>query len=75
MGVMTRAVLVVVAVLACCPVRSFAQGRPIALTEKITSLEGVWIRDPAKGVRGSCANTVDPDTVDQTIRIRVSRKG
>ena len=72
---MKRAVLVVVAVLACCPMRSFAQGlpgTPVALTDKITSLDGVWIHDPTKGVRGSC------DLVDQTeriIRISISQQG
>lgn len=72
---MKRAVLVVVAVLACCPIPSFAQGipgTPITLTDKVTSLDGVWIYDPAKGVRGSC------DLIDQAeriIRIGISPQG
>src|SRR5262245_35022045 len=74
--VMKRAVLLVVAALVCCPIWSLAQGirsTPIALSDKITSLEGVWIHDPTKGVRGSCANTVDQ--TDRIIRIRVSPQG
>lgn len=73
---MKRAVLVVVAVLVCCPMRSFGQGvpsTPITLTDKITHLEGVWVLDPTKGVRGSCAtNDRQPD---QTIRMSVSPQG
>jgi hypothetical protein len=72
---MRRAVFVVVAVLVCCPMGSFGQGvpsTPITLTDKITHLEGVWILDPTKGVRGSCATQ---DQVDQTIRISVSPQG
>jgi hypothetical protein len=71
---MKQAVLVVVLVLVCCPIRSFTQGAPIALTDKITSLDGVWIYDPAKSVRGSCANTVT-DQSDRIIRIRISPQG
>jgi hypothetical protein len=67
---MQRSVLVVVAALLCCPVWAFAQGKPIALTDKIASLDGVWIRDRTKGVEGYCGNTVD-----ETIRIRVSAVG
>lgn len=70
---MKRAALVFVAV--CCPVWSFAQGirsTPVALTAKITSLEGVWIHDPTKGVSGSC-DLVDQN--DRIIRIRVSPQG
>jgi hypothetical protein len=67
---MKRAGLVVVAVLACCPMGSFGQSTPIALTDKITSLDGVWIHDPTKGVTSSC-----PGTLDQTIRISVSPQG
>ena len=73
---MKRAVLGVVAVLACCPTGSFGQGipsTPIALTDKITSLDGVWIYDPTKGVRGSCGNTVDQ--TERIIRISVSPQG
>ena len=72
---MRRAGFVVVAVLACCPMRSFGQGvpsRPITFTDKTTHLEGVWVLDPTKGVRGSCATTDQPD---QTIRISVSPQG
>ena len=72
---MKRAVLVVVAVLACCLVRSFAQGvpgTPIALTDKVTSLDGVWIYDPTKGVRGSC-NLIDQ--TERIIRIGISPQG
>ena len=75
---MNRTVMIVVGVLMVSPVESFGQGvpsTPIALTDKITSLEGAWIRDPTKGVRGSCANTADPNTVGQTIRIGVSSQG
>jgi hypothetical protein len=64
---MTRAALAVVAVLACCHTPSFAQGTPIAMTANITSLDGLWIRDPTKGVEGHCGNTTDA-----TIRISVS---
>ena len=64
---MKRAVLVVFAVLACCPMGSFDQGTSIALTNKITSLDGLWKHDPNKGVTSSC-----PGTPDQTIRISVS---
>ena len=49
---------------------SFAQGKPLALTEKIASLDGQWIRDPAKGVTSSCPST--STTIDQTVRISVS---
>ena len=72
---MRRAVFVVVAVLAFCPMGSFGQGvptTPITLTDKITHLEGVWVLDPTKGVRGSCATNDQPD---QTIRISVSPQG
>src|SRR5688572_14949860 len=72
---MKRAVLVVAASLVCCPGGSFAQGIrsvPITLTDKITSLDGVWIYDPTKGVRGSC-DLVDQN--DRTIRIGVSPQG
>src|SRR5262245_8632778 len=72
---MKRVVLVVVAGLVSCPLGSFGQGiprTPIALTEKITSLDGVWILDPMKGVRGSCATK---DQTSQTIRISVSPQG
>jgi hypothetical protein len=72
---MKRAVLVVVAVLVCCPMRAFGQGirsTPIALTDKITSLDGVWIYDPTKGVHGSC-DLVDQN--DRIIRIGVSPQG
>jgi hypothetical protein len=71
---MRRAVVVVVAVLVC-PMGSFGQGipdTPIALTDKITSLDGVWIYDPTKGVRGSC-DLVDQN--DRTIEIGVSPQG
>ena len=73
---MKRAVLLVVAALACCQMRSFAQGiprTPIALTDKITSLDGAWIYDPTRGVRGSCANMADQN--DRIIRISVSPQG
>jgi len=72
---MKRALLIVVAVLLCCPMGSFGQGTPstpIALTDKITSLDGVWIYDPAKGVRGSCDLA---DQNDRIIRIGVSPQG
>lgn len=72
---MKRAVLVVAAALVCCPIGSFAQGirgTPITLTDKITSLEGVWIYDPTKGVRGSCDLA---DQNDRIIRISVSPQG
>ena len=72
---MKRAVLVVAAALVCCPIGSFAQGirsTPITLTDKITSLDGVWIYDPTKGVRGSC-NLADQN--DRVIRISVSPQG
>jgi hypothetical protein len=42
------------------------------LTDKITSLDGVWILDPTKGVRGSCATK---EQGEQTIRISVSPQG
>ena len=67
---MKRAVLVLV-VLVCCSIRPLAQGTRIELTDKITSLDGLWIRDTAKGVRGSCAGTT-PSRIDQTVRISVS---
>ena len=72
---MRRAVFVVVVVLVSCPMGSFGQGvpgTPITLTDKITHLEGVWVLDPTKGVRGSCATNDQPD---QTIRISVSPRG
>ena len=72
---MRRAVFVVVAVLVCCPMGSFGQGvpsSPITLTDKIAHLEGVWVLDPTKGVRGSCATKDQPE---QTIRISVSAQG
>jgi hypothetical protein len=71
---MRPTVFVVVAVLVYCP-RGFGQGvpsTPITLTEKITRLEGVWVLDPTKGVRGSCATNDQPD---QTIRISISPQG
>lgn len=54
---------------------SFGQGipsTPITLTDKITSLDGVWKYDPSKGVRGSCDLA---DQNDRTIRIGVSPQG
>ena len=72
---MRRAVFVVVAVAVFCPMGAFGQGvpsTPVTLTDKITQLEGVWVLDPAKGVRGSCATNDQPD---QTIRISVSPQG
>jgi len=72
---MKRAVLVVAAALVCWPIGSFAQGirsTPITLTDKITSLDGVWIYDPTKGVRGSCDLA---DQNDRIIRISVSPQG
>ena len=72
---MRRAVFVVVAVLVCCPMGPFAQGvpsTPITLTDKITSLDGVWIYDPTKHVRGSCDLA---DQNDRIIRIGVSPQG
>ena len=73
---MRRAVFVVVAALMVfCPIGSSGQGvpgTPITLTDKITRLEGVWVLDPTKGVRGSCATNDGPD---QTIRISVSPQG
>ena len=72
---MRRAVFAVVAVVVCCPMGSFGQGipsTPVTLTDKITHLEGVWVLEPTKGVRGSCATKDQPD---QTIRISVSPQG
>jgi hypothetical protein len=72
---MKRAVLVVVAALVCWPMGSSGQGirsTPITLTDKITHLNGVWVLDPTKGVRGSCATT---DQGDQIIRISISPQG
>jgi hypothetical protein len=66
-----RASLSIVAVLVCGPIWLFGQGirsTPIALTDKITSLDGVWAHDPAKGVFGRT-------TIDETIRISVSAQG
>jgi hypothetical protein len=74
-GGVKRAVLVVVAIVVCCPIGSSGQGirsTPITLTEKITSLGGVWIYDPTKGVRGSCELA---DQNDRIIRISVSPQG
>jgi hypothetical protein len=71
---MKRAALIVVAVLVG-PMESFGQGlpsTPIELTNKITSLAGVWTYDPTRGVRGSC--DLD-DQNDRTIRIGVSPQG
>jgi hypothetical protein len=67
---MKRASLVIVTVLACCPMLSFAQGKPIEPTERINSLDGQWTLDPTKGIDSGCGNTVD-----QTIRISVSPQG
>jgi hypothetical protein len=67
---MKRAVLVLV-VFVCCPITPLAQGTPIELTDKITSLDGLWIRDTAKGVKGSCSG-MTTSRVDQTVRISVS---
>lgn len=64
------ALVVVVAVVACFQMPAFAQGESIALTEKITSLDGLWVRDRTKGVEGQCGNTID-----ETIRIAVSPLG
>ena len=70
---MKRAALIVVVLV--CPMGSFGQGipsTPIELTNKITSLAGVWTYDPTRGVRGSC--DLD-DQNDRTIRIGVSPQG
>ena len=72
---MRRAVFVVIAVLVFCPMGSFGQGvpsTPITLTDKITHLEGVWVLDTTKGVRGSCDLA---DQNDRIIRISVSPQG
>src|SRR5688572_30516088 len=72
---MKRAVLLVVAVLVFCPMGSFGQGipsTPIALTDKLTILNGVWVYDPTEGVRGSCDLA---DQNDRIIRIGVSPQG
>ena len=71
---MKRAVLVVAAALVCYPTQSFTQGSrstPIALTDKITSLDGVWTHDPLKGLLSSCGG----GTIDKTIRIGISPQG
>ena len=67
---MKRAALALVAVLACCQTLSFAQVKPITLTERITTLDGQWRLDPTKGIDSCCGNTID-----QTIRIGVSQEG
>src|SRR5438874_9532160 len=68
---MKRAALViVVAVLVCCQMPSFGHGDSIGLTEKLTSLDGLWIWDRTRGVEGHCGNPVD-----ETIRIGVSALG
>ncbi len=67
---MKRAVLIVVAALLCWPVGAFAQGTPIALTDRITSLDGLWLRDRTKGIEGYCGNTID-----ETIHVAVSALG
>ena len=67
---MKRAALVVVVACMACEMVSFAQGRAIGLTEKITSLDGLWVRDRTKGVEGYCGNTID-----ETIQIAVSASG
>jgi len=65
---MKRAALVVVVVaLAYGQMPSSAQGDSIGLTDKIKSLDGLWIRDRTKGLEGHCGNTID-----ETIRIGVS---
>jgi hypothetical protein len=72
---MKRAAPIVVAIVVCSAMRPSGQGipsTPITLTEKITSLGGVWIYDPAKGVRGSCDLA---DQADRMIRISVSPQG
>jgi hypothetical protein len=72
---MRRAVFVVVVVLVCCPTGPFTQGvpsTPITLTDKITSLDGGWIYDATKHVRGSCDLA---DQNDRIIRIGVSPQG
>ena len=69
---MRRTILGIVAVLVCCPAGSFGQSTPIGLTDKITSLDGVWVYDPTKGVRGSCDLA---DQNDRIIRIGVSPQG
>src|SRR5678809_374366 len=74
-GGMKRAVLIVIAILVCRPMGSFGQGissTPITLTEKITSLGGVWIYDPTKGLRGSCDLA---DQNDRIMRISISPQG
>ena len=74
-GGMKRAVLIVIAILVCLPTGSFGQGissTPITLTEKITSLGGVWIYDPTKGLRGSCDLA---DQNDRIMRISISPQG
>jgi hypothetical protein len=68
-----RAVIVVGVLV--CPMASFSQGipsTPITLTDKITSLDGVWTYDRGKGVRGSC--DLDEQN-DRIIRIGVSPQG
>lgn len=61
--------ILALAILAWCQ-PTLAQEASIPLTRNITSLDGVWVHDPAKGVPGVCGNTIDP-----TIRFSVSAQG
>jgi len=58
---MTRTVLLAL-VLACGDVARSAAQAPIPLTDKLTNLEGTWVRDPARGAGGICGVN-PPDTI------------
>lgn len=71
-----RGPVFVVAALVCFQVGPFGQGlpsTPIALTDKITSLDGVWLYDLTRGIKTISACSTG--TVEQSVRIRVSLRG
>ena len=72
---MKTAATIVVATLACCEMASFAQGKAIAPTERITSLDGLWIRDRPRGFcRGTSIDLTLPGA-SQNLAAAVEQSG
>jgi hypothetical protein len=61
---MLRRTFLLTLVLACSTAATFAAQSPVPLTDKLTNLEGTWIRDRARGTGGICGvNPADRITI------------